>query len=115
MVAFASVSFWCPILQAEWYVAGEAGLAIDGTLQDSKVTSPTLGGPGGVNSARVTDLDLMNSGLYGAKRAISSNLVTGWDSRAKSFARSPTSRNRPSLAEYQGESLPIHSPAPVSI
>ncbi len=67
-IALASLSLSCPPnTQAEWYVAGQAGLAIDGTLQDSNVTSPTFGGPGGVSSARVSDLDLMNSPLYGAK------------------------------------------------
>jgi opacity protein-like surface antigen len=66
IAALASMNLWCPsVIQAEWYVAGQAGLAIDGTLQDSNVTSPTLGG--GVTSARVSDLDLMNSPLYGAK------------------------------------------------
>lgn len=68
LVVLASVSLSClSVAQAEWYFAGQAGFAIAGTLQDSRVTSPTLGGPGGVVGARVSDLDLMNSGVYGAK------------------------------------------------
>lgn len=51
--------------QAEWYVAGQFGVSLPESLSNAKVTSPTLAG--GVNDARVNDLDRDTSGVWGAK------------------------------------------------
>jgi opacity protein-like surface antigen len=51
--------------QAEWYVGGYGGLTNPGALSNVTVSSPTLGG--GVQSARVIDLQLQNNGVFGAK------------------------------------------------
>src|SRR5579883_2247273 len=50
---------------SEWYIAAQAGLPLPGTLSDAKLTSPTLAG--GVNDARVSNIEYGVSPLYGAK------------------------------------------------
>lgn len=52
--------------QAEWYVAGQTGVLVPGSLSNVTLNSPTVGG--GVSGARVTDVNLENgSPLFGAK------------------------------------------------
>jgi opacity protein-like surface antigen len=51
--------------QAEWYVGAYGGFADPGAFSNATFSSPTLGG--GVNAARVLDLELDNSGVFGAK------------------------------------------------
>jgi hypothetical protein len=50
----------------EWYVIGQTGVVLPGSLSNVTLSSPTLAG--GVNQARVADIDLgKGSPLYGAK------------------------------------------------
>lgn len=52
--------------QAEWYVVAETGIVLPGSLSNVTFSSPTLAG--GVNQARIADVDLeKGSPLYGAK------------------------------------------------
>lgn len=50
----------------EWYVVGQTGVILPGSLSNATVSSPTLAG--GVSGARVADIDLEQASLfYGAK------------------------------------------------
>jgi hypothetical protein len=51
--------------QADWYVGGYGGLANPGAFSNVTLSSATLGG--GVTDARVSDLELKNSFVLGAK------------------------------------------------
>ncbi len=51
--------------QAEWYLTGHMGVAVPGSLSNSKITSPTLAG--GVTDARIADVDQESTLVYGAK------------------------------------------------
>jgi opacity protein-like surface antigen len=52
-------------VHAEWYLAVQAGLPLPGSLSDAKLTSTTIGG--GVNGARVADINYGISPTYGVK------------------------------------------------
>jgi opacity protein-like surface antigen len=55
--------------QGEWYVVGQTGVAMPGSLSNVTVSSPTLAG--GVSEARVADLDLeKGQPFYGGKVGI---------------------------------------------
>jgi hypothetical protein len=55
-----------PSAQAEWYIIAETGVVLPGSLSNVTLSSPTLAG--GVNEARVADVNLeKGSPLYGAK------------------------------------------------
>jgi hypothetical protein len=56
--------FTLPV-QAEWYVGGYGGVASPGPFSNATLSDATLGG--GVNDARVLDLELDTSGVFGAK------------------------------------------------
>ena len=43
--------------QAEWYVVAETGIVLPGSLSNVTFSSPTLAG--GVNQARIADVDLL--------------------------------------------------------
>jgi hypothetical protein len=58
-------SFFTTKAQGEWYVGAYGGLAKPAAFSNATLSDATLGG--GVNSARVFDLDLDTSGLFGAK------------------------------------------------
>lgn len=52
--------------QGEWYVVGQTGVILPGSLSNATVNSPTLAG--GVTDARVADIDMEKaSPFYGAK------------------------------------------------
>ncbi len=52
--------------QGEWYVAGQAGVTLPGSLSNATVSSPTLAG--GVTDARIADVDMeKGSPFYGAR------------------------------------------------
>lgn len=52
--------------QGEWYVVGQTGVILPGSLSNATVSSPTLAG--GVTDARVADIDMEKaSPFYGAK------------------------------------------------
>ena len=52
--------------QGEWYVIGQTGVILPGSLSNVTVSSPTLAG--GVTDARISDVDLeKGSPFYGAK------------------------------------------------
>lgn len=51
--------------QAEWYVGGYGGIANPGAFSNATVSDPTLGG--GVTNARINDLELESSSVWGAK------------------------------------------------
>lgn len=52
--------------RAEWYVVGQTGVILPGSLSNATVNSPTLAG--GVTDARVADIDMEKaSPFYGAK------------------------------------------------
>ena len=68
ILLFLSVSGFLTVLpaQGEWYVIGQTGVVLPGSLSNVTLSSPTLAG--GVNQARVADIDLeKGSPLYGAK------------------------------------------------
>ena len=52
-------------VQGEWYAGAYGGIASPGALSNTTLSNATLGG--GVNGARVLDLELDTSGLFGAK------------------------------------------------
>jgi hypothetical protein len=52
-------------VQAEWYVGGYGGIAKPDAFSNATLSDATLGG--GVNDARVLDLELDTSGVFGAK------------------------------------------------
>ena len=55
-----------PPAQGEWYVIGQTGVVMPGSLSNVTVSSPTLAG--GVSEARVADLDLeKGQPFYGGK------------------------------------------------
>ncbi|HEU5201595.1 MAG TPA: outer membrane beta-barrel protein [Nitrospira sp.] len=65
---FLSLTSFLTVLpaQGEWYVIGQTGVVLPGSLSNVTLSSPTLAG--GVNQARVADIDLeKGSPLYGAK------------------------------------------------
>ncbi|BCA56947.1 hypothetical protein W02_40870 [Nitrospira sp. KM1] len=52
--------------QGEWYVIGQTGVVLPGSLSNVTLSSPTLAG--GVSEARIADIDLeKGSPFYGAK------------------------------------------------
>ena len=63
-----TIPFVFPVMpaHAEWYLSGQSGVVLPSSLSNATVTSPSLAG--GVNNARVADLNLENgSPLYGAR------------------------------------------------
>jgi opacity protein-like surface antigen len=58
-------SFFTTKTQGEWYVGAYGGLAKPAAFSNATLSDPTLGG--GVNRARVLDLELDTSGVFGAK------------------------------------------------
>ena len=58
-------AFFTTKTQAEWYVGGYGGLAKPDAFSNATLSDATLGV--GVNDARVLDLELDTSGVFGAK------------------------------------------------
>jgi hypothetical protein len=58
-------SFITTKAQGEWYVGAYGGIAKPAAFSNATLSDPTLGG--GVNGARVLDLELDTGGLFGAK------------------------------------------------
>lgn len=63
---YVSAGLTVPSAQGEWYVTGQTGVVLPDGLSNVTISSPTLAG--GVNGARVADVNLQNTSLfYGAK------------------------------------------------
>lgn len=58
-------SFFTTKAQGEWYVGAYGGVASPGAFSNATLSDATLGG--GVSGARVVDLELETSGVFGAK------------------------------------------------
>jgi hypothetical protein len=58
-------SFFTTKAQGEWYVGAYGGVASPGAFSNATLSDATLGG--GVSGARVVDLELDTSGVFGAK------------------------------------------------
>jgi hypothetical protein len=58
-------SFFTTKAQGEWYIGGYGGIANPGPFSNATLSEAPLGG--GVDRARVVDLELETSGVFGAK------------------------------------------------
>lgn len=58
-------SFFTTKAQGEWYVGGYGGIASPGAFSNTTLSNAPLGGD--VERARIVDLELDSSGLFGAK------------------------------------------------
>jgi hypothetical protein len=58
-------AFFTTNAQAEWYVGGYGGIASPGAFSNTTLSEAPLGG--GVDRARIVDLELDASGVFGAK------------------------------------------------
>jgi len=72
-------SFLTTEAQADWYVGAYGGLASPGEFSNATLSSATLGG--GVTDARISDLELKNGPVWGAKLEISLRRDPGWHSK----------------------------------
>jgi Outer membrane protein beta-barrel domain len=66
LICCVSISaFFTTNAQAEWYVGGYGGIASPGAFSNTTLSEAPLGG--GVDRARIVDLELDASGVFGAK------------------------------------------------
>ena len=58
-------TLFCSSTQAEWYVGGQVGVGLPDALSNVHLSDPNFAG--GVNNARVSDLDRTSTGVWGGK------------------------------------------------